>query len=110
MRMWRQTLRGLGHVRRTHAAHGARGRGPADTSPTPPHAFLPSRKLTCSLRQDLYQQPIQRLVDFVELAYQVHPSINFEVFVHKADVLSEEYKTGQPAASPRAAVRPFERC
>ncbi|KAH9945044.1 Gtr1/RagA G protein conserved region-domain-containing protein [Epithele typhae] len=42
--------------------------------------------------QDLYQQPIQRLVDFVVAAYKAHPNINLEVFVHKADVLSDEYK------------------
>ena len=45
--------------------------------------------------QDLYQQPIQRLVDLVVTAYQAHPSMNLEVFVHKADVLSEEYKFGE---------------
>ncbi|CAL1716929.1 unnamed protein product [Somion occarium] len=42
--------------------------------------------------QDLYQQPISRLVDFVISAYQDNPNMNLEVFVHKADALSEEYK------------------
>ncbi|KAM5537166.1 hypothetical protein V8D89_009099 [Ganoderma adspersum] len=42
--------------------------------------------------QDLYHQPIQKLVDFAIAAYQDHPNINLEVFVHKADVLTEEYK------------------
>ncbi|KAI0368817.1 hypothetical protein BV20DRAFT_947427 [Pilatotrama ljubarskyi] len=42
--------------------------------------------------QDLYQQPIQKLVDFVITAYQQNPDMNLEVFVHKADVLTEEYK------------------
>ncbi|KAI0360231.1 hypothetical protein OH77DRAFT_1419659 [Trametes cingulata] len=42
--------------------------------------------------QDLYQQPIQKLVDFVITAYQENPGMNLEVFVHKADVLTEEYK------------------
>ncbi|KAI0787483.1 Gtr1/RagA G protein conserved region-domain-containing protein [Fomes fomentarius] len=42
--------------------------------------------------QDLYQQPIQKLVDFVITAYNEHPNLNLEVFVHKADVLTEEYK------------------
>ncbi|KAI1797011.1 Gtr1/RagA G protein conserved region-domain-containing protein [Ganoderma leucocontextum] len=42
--------------------------------------------------QDLYHQPIQKLVDFVITAYQDHPNMNLEVFVHKADVLTEEYK------------------
>lgn len=45
--------------------------------------------------QDLYQQPIAKLVDFVISAYQEHPNMNLEVFVHKADVLSEEYKIGE---------------
>ncbi|TBU50335.1 Gtr1/RagA G protein conserved region-domain-containing protein [Dichomitus squalens] len=45
--------------------------------------------------QDLYQQPIKKLVDFVIAAYQENqelPNMNLEVFVHKADVLTEEYK------------------
>ncbi|RDX57093.1 hypothetical protein OH76DRAFT_1394861 [Lentinus brumalis] len=42
--------------------------------------------------QDLYQQPIQKLVDFVITAYNEHPNLNLEVFVHKADVLTDEYK------------------
>ncbi|RPD59584.1 hypothetical protein L226DRAFT_486983 [Lentinus tigrinus ALCF2SS1-7] len=42
--------------------------------------------------QDLYQQPIQKLVDFVITAYNECPNLNLEVFVHKADVLTEEYK------------------
>ncbi|KAI0649461.1 Gtr1/RagA G protein conserved region-domain-containing protein [Trametes meyenii] len=42
--------------------------------------------------QDLYHQPIQKLVNFAITAYQDNPNINLEVFVHKADVLTEEYK------------------
>ncbi|CDO74479.1 hypothetical protein BN946_scf184979.g34 [Trametes cinnabarina] len=42
--------------------------------------------------QDLYQQPIQKLVNFVIKAYEDNPNMNLEVFVHKADVLTEEYK------------------
>ncbi|KAI0671401.1 Gtr1/RagA G protein conserved region-domain-containing protein [Trametes maxima] len=42
--------------------------------------------------QDLYHQPIQKLVNFVIAAYQENPNMNLEVFVHKADVLTEEYK------------------
>lgn len=44
--------------------------------------------------QDLYHQPIQKLVDFAITAYQDHPNMNLDVFVHKADVLTEEYKIG----------------
>ncbi|KIP01505.1 hypothetical protein PHLGIDRAFT_80485, partial [Phlebiopsis gigantea 11061_1 CR5-6] len=42
--------------------------------------------------QDLYQQSIVRLADAVVTAYQEHPGMHLDVFVHKADVLSEEYK------------------
>ncbi|PSS36779.1 hypothetical protein PHLCEN_2v1410 [Hermanssonia centrifuga] len=45
--------------------------------------------------QDLYQQPILKLVDFVVTAYQENPNIHLEVFVHKADALAEEYKIGE---------------
>ena len=44
--------------------------------------------------QDLYHQPFQKLVDVAITAYQDHPNMNLEVFVHKADVLTEEYKIG----------------
>ena len=42
----------------------------------------------------MYQQPIVKLVDFVVNAVQENPGMHLEVFVHKADVLSEEYKIG----------------
>ncbi|GBE88273.1 GTP-binding protein [Sparassis crispa] len=42
--------------------------------------------------QDLLQQPVARLVDFVVAAYHENQNLNLEVFVHKADVLSDEYK------------------
>ncbi|KAI0951048.1 hypothetical protein AcW1_008194 [Taiwanofungus camphoratus] len=42
--------------------------------------------------QDLYQPSIARLLDFVIKAYQKNPDINLEVFVHKADTMSEEYR------------------
>ena len=35
-----------------------------------------------------------KLADAVVTAYQNHPGMHLEVFVHKADVLSEEYKIG----------------
>ncbi|KAL7278969.1 hypothetical protein ACG7TL_006801 [Trametes sanguinea] len=57
-------------------------------------AALYARAFTLAMPtdQDLYQQPIQKLVDFVVTAYQENPNMNLEVFVHKADVLTEEYK------------------
>ncbi|KAI0635586.1 Gtr1/RagA G protein conserved region-domain-containing protein [Trametes polyzona] len=45
-----------------------------------------------TLEIDLYQQPIQKLVDFVTTAYEKNSNMNLEVFVHKADVLTEEYR------------------
>ncbi|KAF7797201.1 hypothetical protein EIP86_008393 [Pleurotus ostreatoroseus] len=43
--------------------------------------------------QELYQPAISKLVDFVVAAYQANDAVHLEVFVHKADTLSEEYKT-----------------
>ena len=45
--------------------------------------------------KELYQPAIAKLVDFVISAYQENPGIHLEVFVHKSDTLSEEYKIGQ---------------
>jgi len=42
--------------------------------------------------QDHHQQPITRLVELVITAYQENQNVNLEVFVHKAEALSEEYK------------------
>jgi len=42
--------------------------------------------------QDLYQQPIEKLVDCVVAVYQQNPNMNLEVFVHKGDALAEDYK------------------
>lgn len=44
--------------------------------------------------QDLYNQPITKLVDFVTAAYQSNPDINIEVFVHKSEKLQEDDKIG----------------
>lgn len=42
--------------------------------------------------QDLYNQPISRLVEFIVAAYHHNPTINFEIFVHKAEKLQEDEK------------------
>jgi Ras-related GTP-binding protein C/D len=42
--------------------------------------------------QDHHQQPIARLIELVITAYQENQNVNLEVFVHKAEALSEEYK------------------
>ncbi|KAG0691843.1 Gtr1/RagA G protein conserved region-domain-containing protein [Suillus ampliporus] len=41
---------------------------------------------------DVYQQPVSKLVEFIVAACQVNPDINFEVFVHKAERLQEDDK------------------
>ncbi|KAG5646964.1 hypothetical protein DXG03_001687 [Asterophora parasitica] len=52
--------------------------------------------------QDLYNQPISRLVEFIVAAYQANPNIALEVFVHKAEKLQEDDKIGASAnANPR---------
>ncbi|EMD34017.1 hypothetical protein CERSUDRAFT_67628 [Gelatoporia subvermispora B] len=42
--------------------------------------------------QDLYQPTITKMVETIVSLYQENPDIDLEVFVHKSDVLSEEYK------------------
>ncbi|KAG6900597.1 hypothetical protein C0993_007820 [Termitomyces sp. T159_Od127] len=42
--------------------------------------------------RDLYNQPISRLVEFIVAAYEKNPSMNLEVFVHKAEKLQEDDK------------------
>ncbi|TCD72003.1 hypothetical protein EIP91_000135 [Steccherinum ochraceum] len=42
--------------------------------------------------QNLLQEPIAKLVDWVAAVYRYNPLMNLEVFVHKADVLTEDYK------------------
>ncbi|EJD06519.1 uncharacterized protein FOMMEDRAFT_77239 [Fomitiporia mediterranea MF3/22] len=43
--------------------------------------------------QDSYHNPIARLIDFFVTAFQESPEINLEVFVHKAESMTEEYRT-----------------
>ncbi|OCH86611.1 hypothetical protein OBBRIDRAFT_697804, partial [Obba rivulosa] len=42
--------------------------------------------------QDLYQPTITKMVETIVSIYQENPDISLEIFVHKSDVLSEEYK------------------
>ncbi|KAI0311288.1 Gtr1/RagA G protein conserved region-domain-containing protein [Amylostereum chailletii] len=42
--------------------------------------------------QDSYSQPVSRLLDFFVAAYQENPEANLEVFVHKAEASSDDYK------------------
>lgn len=44
--------------------------------------------------QDLYNQPISKLVDFIVAANKENPNIAIEVFVHKAEKLQEDDKIG----------------
>jgi len=51
--------------------------------------------------QDLYNQPISKLVEFIMAAYHQNPNLNLEVFVHKAERLHEDDKIGVSNASLR---------
>lgn len=63
---------------------------------------LPSQtNSTLSFAQDLYQQPIVKLVEFIVAACHVNPLINLEVFVHKAEKLQEDDKIGRILRSSR---------
>ncbi|KAF8525955.1 Gtr1/RagA G protein [Hysterangium stoloniferum] len=42
--------------------------------------------------QDNFNYSIPRLVDVITTVYHVNPEINIEVFVHKADVLADDYR------------------
>ncbi|CAL8083415.1 unnamed protein product [Orchesella dallaii] len=42
--------------------------------------------------QDDYMEALERLRHTVTRAYKINPRINFEVFIHKVDGLSEDYK------------------
>ncbi|KAF9515312.1 hypothetical protein BS47DRAFT_1342001 [Hydnum rufescens UP504] len=42
--------------------------------------------------QDEYSHAISKLVHLMAMVYTVHPLINIEVFVHKAESMSEDYK------------------
>jgi Ras-related GTP-binding protein C/D len=44
--------------------------------------------------QDLYNQPISKLVEFIVASYTENPDIILEVFVHKAEKLQEDDKIG----------------
>jgi len=54
--------------------------------------------------QDLYNQPISKLVEFIIAAYHENPDINLEVFVHKAEKLQDDDKIG---ASAHVIFPPF---
>jgi Ras-related GTP-binding protein C/D len=56
--------------------------------------------LIWSCEQDLYQQPISKLVEFIIAAYNDNPDINLEVFVHKAEKMQEEDKIGAHYHNP----------
>jgi Ras-related GTP-binding protein C/D len=44
--------------------------------------------------RDVYNQPISKLVEFITAFYDVNPTVNFEVFVHKAEKLQDDDKYG----------------
>lgn len=47
------------------------------------------------MHQDLYNQPVSKLVEFIVAASRENPTINLEVFVHKAEKLQEDDKIGK---------------
>lgn len=51
-------------------------------------SFIPAK--TCS--QDDYMEALTRLHITVSKAYKVNPEMNFEVFIHKVDGLSDDHK------------------
>lgn len=50
--------------------------------------------------QDLYKQPISKLVEFIIAASHDNPQLLVEVFVHKAEKLQEDDKIGVLRAVP----------
>ena len=48
--------------------------------------------MALSSRQDDYVEALSRLHLTVTRAYKVNPDINFEVFIHKVDGLSDDHK------------------
>ena len=59
--------------------------------------------------QEYYTQPIIRLLDFFIAAFQENPDVNLEVFVHKAEAMTEEYRMGEssvfsPIAFPTVVI------
>lgn len=44
--------------------------------------------------KDDYLEALQRLYLTVTRAYKLNPQIHFEVFIHKVDGLSDDYKIG----------------
>ena len=44
--------------------------------------------------QDDYLEALQRLFMTVVKAYKVNPKISFEVFIHKVDGISDDFKIG----------------
>ncbi|KAF7293586.1 Ras-related GTP-binding protein D [Mycena indigotica] len=53
------------------------------------------------LFQDVFKQPINKLVEFIVAAQQQNPSIFMEVFVHKSEKFQEDDKIGASKTSGR---------
>jgi Ras-related GTP-binding protein C/D len=50
-------------------------------------------------QQDLYNQAISKLVEFIVAAFNENPDMNLEVFVHKAEKLQDDDKIGKRRSS-----------
>jgi Ras-related GTP-binding protein C/D len=57
--------------------------------------------------QDLYNQAISKLVEFIVAAYSDNPDMNLEVFVHKVEKLQEDDKLGKYIHSPIHSISHF---
>jgi len=58
-----------------------------------------SKACYIKVEQDLYNQPVSKLVEFIVASYAENPDIILEVFVHKAEKLQEDDKIGVSATS-----------
>lgn len=60
-------------------------------------------------KQDNYYEPIAKLVPTLLKAYAQNQNLNFEVFAHKAEMLSEDYRQGRCGIIQADKKRTFER-
>ena len=64
-------------------------------------ALLPSRGVMLTSQQDdSYHEAILPFVKVMIRAHLANSNMKFAVFIHKAEVLSEDYRGGTPGAIP----------
>lgn len=62
------------------------------------HAGELHRDLADLKQDDTYHEAIYRFVSIMLKAYIANPGMKFAVFIHKAEMLSEDYRGGESAA------------